>query len=218
MKRSRKEVMSTEVSVRKSFEHGFVLDEQELRRIYNILVQQMNGNEPHELFDTTFTMIFKNKITVEKSSIDDVFSENNGGVWEIESLEIKLRSNNPSRTPKIVLNFQKENYRSISYTIEGNDRNWVFLTSSQLDERIAKIKLFTLSFNAKLWLLILSTFPIATLVLFLFTLFFPAHSTLSLPTGDLILTIVVITFSAVGVIAYFYFKVSPIVKTKIGQK
>lgn len=68
--------MSTEVSIRKSFEHGFVLNEQELRRIYNILVQQMNEVNSHEDFDTTFTMIFKNKITVEKSSIDDVFSEN----------------------------------------------------------------------------------------------------------------------------------------------
>ncbi len=115
--------MSAEVSIRKSFEHGFVLNEQELRRIYNILVQQMNEINPHEVFDTTIKMIFKNKITVGKSSIDDVFSENNGGVWQIESLEITLSSKNISRTPKINLNFQKVDNHSISYTIEGKDRN-----------------------------------------------------------------------------------------------
>ena len=87
----------------------------------------------------------------------------------------------------------------------GEDRNWVYLTSSQLDERIAKIKLFTLSSNAKFVLLFLSTFPIVVLILFLFTLFFPTHSTLSLPTGDIILAIVFLILLAAGVIAYFYF-------------
>ena len=205
MKCRRKEVMSAQVSIRKSFQHGFVLDEQELRRIYNILVQQMNESNSHEDFDTTFTMVFKNKITVEKSSIEDVITENNGGLWEIESLEINLRSKNPSRTPRIIINFQKEEYRSISYTIEGEDRNWVYLTSSQLEERITKIKQFTLSSNARFGLLILSTFPIITLLLFLSALLFPAHVSLSWPTGDIILTIVVIALLAVGVIAYFHF-------------
>ncbi len=142
MKRCRKEVMSGQVSIRKSFQHGFVLDEQELRRIYNILVQQMNESGPHELFDTTFTMIFKNKITEEKSSIEDVFTQNNVGLWEIESLEISLKSKNPFFKPQIVLNFEKKSVGSISYTIMGEDRNWVYLTSSQLDERIAKCLLY----------------------------------------------------------------------------
>src|SRR2546425_2002700 len=41
---------------------------------------------------------------------------------------------------QILLTFKKSPSETISYHIEGNDRNWVFLTQSLIDDRIKNIK------------------------------------------------------------------------------
>jgi hypothetical protein len=56
--------MRTEL--RKSFFHGFVLTEQELRRIYDIMLQQMKRITTANVVDV-FELKFKNGMVAEKT-------------------------------------------------------------------------------------------------------------------------------------------------------
>src|SRR5258708_3645161 len=128
------------IEVSKSFNYGFVITEQELRRIYDTLVQQMIQAIGNQGFDTTFKLTYKNKITAQKPSLDDVLAENNGGQWEVQSLKITITNQNQPEYAHIALNFQKSEKDSIFYDVLGTDRNWVFVTISFLEERINKVK------------------------------------------------------------------------------
>lgn len=63
--------MKTEM--RKPFTHGFVLTEQELRRIHDIMVQQMKDNKKDD-FSSLFGIKYKNGVRAEKALFDEIFS------------------------------------------------------------------------------------------------------------------------------------------------
>jgi hypothetical protein len=141
--------VSTEVS--QSFNHGFVLTEQELRRIYDTALQQMKQIVGNNEIGLSFKLKYKNNFTAEKSTIDEVLSETNGGVWEVQDLEIEIEETEVGKKystneNKIVIRFNRTKpfLSPITYEIKGKSRDWVYLTASQLDDRIAKIKYFSL--------------------------------------------------------------------------
>src|SRR5207244_2896702 len=107
--------MSKKVSVRKTFESAFILNEQELRRIYDILIQQMKTAFPDGDLISNFIITFKNEIKETKNNIDDVFSETNGGVWEIKTLRIEVKTTK-SNLPNIYLEFDKSWVSTITYS------------------------------------------------------------------------------------------------------
>jgi hypothetical protein len=129
------------------FRYNYVLTEQELRRVYDVMLRQMQ--QVTDSFKSIFTLTFKNKVNVELSSLDDIFLEENGGIWKIEELKItlfdtKLLQPRDSITLIYANVFSKgekilENYVGvIKYDLYGDDRNWAHITSSLLEDRIAK--------------------------------------------------------------------------------
>jgi hypothetical protein len=137
--------MSTEL--RRPFSHGFLLTEQELRRIFDIMLQQMKRITTANVVDV-FELKYKNGVVAEKATLDEIISENNGGSWEIQELKMEVVSKRQDDEIRIAIEFRKLNSstskdnarRSIYYYILGDERDWVYLTSSQLDDRIVKIK------------------------------------------------------------------------------
>lgn len=136
---------------KKTFQHGFDLTEQEFRRIYDALCQQMERSCQGCLPHSTFEIKFKNGVVANPVTIDEILALENIGSESILRLSIKLDDGKPQPASSIKLDFRdvdndyEPGYESISYTIAGDDQNWVFITSSQLDERISRIKKFALN-------------------------------------------------------------------------
>ncbi len=195
--------MSRAVSVRETSSKGFTLNEQEIRRIYSIITQQMKAVVPSDDYESTFTLTFKNKIEEQKTNIDDIFAESNGGAWEIQKLDIKVHY---KYDEEIRLKFEKNSSSSIYYSIEGKDRNWVFLTKSYLDERIKSIAKQLFFRDDFISLSVISTLVltyIGTLVLIIGKLIFPSHVDISIPFGDLIVILLLLLFLGIAALTYF---------------
>lgn len=139
--------MKTEA--RKSFYHGFVLTEQELRRIVDVATQQLEkvaARKPH----TYIQVKFRNGTITDAASLDDLLSIENVGSKQIINRRILLTEgeNEDDDIEKtdhfILLRFtnpeEDEDPRPISYVVRGTQRDWVFVTASELDERVTKIK------------------------------------------------------------------------------
>jgi hypothetical protein len=117
--------------------------------MHDNIAQQMR-RETNDDIISFFELTYKSGVRAEKASLDEVISENNSGKWEIKSLKMgSFNKSRPQRT-KIEIEFRvppppvnrddtKTPY-SIYYYVLGDEREWVYLTSSQLDDRIAKIK------------------------------------------------------------------------------
>jgi hypothetical protein len=129
--------MRTEL--KKSFEYGFVLTDQELQRIHGELVQRMS--KVSTTFTTTYELKFENEVVAQRSSLQEVLSESNGGVWMIRALTIIVTDQSQGKDPlQISLTFQAKKSDSISYAILGDDQDWVYLTGIKLEEGIEAVK------------------------------------------------------------------------------
>ncbi len=139
--------MRTEL--KKPFTYGFILSEQELRRIHDTMVQQMKRTGKSD-FGSFFEVTYKNGVRTEKASLDEITLENNRGEWMIQGLKMAVFSHFPLRETQIEIEFRvpppppsrESNLRpySVQYYVVGDERDWVFLTSSLLDDRLASIK------------------------------------------------------------------------------
>ncbi|MGO9404889.1 MAG: hypothetical protein ACLPVW_15610 [Terriglobales bacterium] len=133
---------------RKTFTHGFVLTEPELRRIVDSISEQFGKLSSEHKPDISYRMTFKNGVIADTGSLDDVLSQENAGSGLILRLSIKaVLQTKPTETVVTMefLNADAEDepgYTSVRALVRGLSRDWVFVTSTMLDERIAKVKRF----------------------------------------------------------------------------
>lgn len=144
----------------KTFDHGFAIGEQELRRIHDLICQQMKASVGDGNFESSFELKFKNGVISNPSSLDEILSQENIGSSSIERLNITVFKTDDINNTKIFIQFMNTNQDGadsddspIKYKVVGNDRDWVFITSSQLDERIGRVKIFSItkSFDTSLF-------------------------------------------------------------------
>lgn len=145
--------MRTEIE--KSFDHGFFLSEQEIRRILDWLVQQV---ERKGAFRRAFEIKFANGAIAKPSSLDEVVGQENIGSKAITRLKITVDDGQQPPNYLVEMTFsdatligeggdrKKEEGKPIRYSVSGDDRDWVFVTASELDERIGRLRQFR--FNA----------------------------------------------------------------------
>src|SRR5437867_2106591 len=99
--------MRTEL--KKYFIHGFILTEQELWRINDDMVQQME-RETNDDIISFFEIKYKNGVRAEKASLGEIISENNSGKWEVQALKMgvfcKSRTQRANRETKIEIEFR----------------------------------------------------------------------------------------------------------------
>jgi hypothetical protein len=130
---------------RKTYSHGFNLTEQELRRIMDTTAQQMQRIDPLQPPRVRLDVKFKNGTIARTSSLDDVLSFENMASRQIIRLDISVRGRSAAGEYAITLRFtnlkfEDDETRSISYVVRGEERDWVLVTSSELEERIGRIK------------------------------------------------------------------------------
>lgn len=132
----------------RGFLHGFVLTEQELRRIVDLATQQLSKVLPPSEIVYKFALRFRNGAIATTSSIEEVLAQENMGSGAIVRLELTIGRDGPNPLWRIELDFidadadERASATSVRYKVLGEERDWVFVTSSQLEERIRRIRRF----------------------------------------------------------------------------
>src|SRR5258708_9208214 len=172
------------------------------------MVQQMESTRKDNL-SSFFELRYKNGVRAEKASLDDLIADNNSGKWEIQELKMSLLSNFPSQPTQIEIEFRvppapqskdttKRPY-SIQYSVVGQERDWVYLTSSLLDDRIANIKPLPILYYGRYAIII----GLILLIVFIVVLTSPPGQS-RLPLGDNIVATIASGLLVIGGIACFY--------------
>ena len=135
---------------KKIFKHGFNLTEQELRVIYKIATEQLEKNSNKAEIISSFEVKFSNGVIAEPKSIDEIVGFENIGSGQIVRLKIQIKTEVGTQSSSIELEFydldqdSSPQYESIKYVVVSDDRDWVFVTSSKLDERLSRLKRISL--------------------------------------------------------------------------
>lgn len=135
------------VTSNKAYHFGFVLTEQELRRFVDIIIDQVKKDNNEEI-EISFSLIYENGVVAVTDNIEDVLAEENSGSAKILELSILIFSEDKRQVRLEFANTDSDNVVSnisIKYNINALTRDWVFITSSILDERIKKIKRFNIN-------------------------------------------------------------------------
>ncbi len=133
---------------KKAYVFGFALTEGELRRIHEVLIQQIKRTSVGDDFENHYEVKYRNGSVTYPVSLDEVLGQENSGSAGIVRLSIEV-SSKARVQPSTFIGVQFCNtdedkdgrFSPLSYVVSGVDRDWVFVTSSQLDERLGKIKL-----------------------------------------------------------------------------
>lgn len=129
----------------KSYKHGFILKEQDLRRIIDLMNEQFKKLST-EVIEYNFVLKYKNGAVANTNDIESVLKQDNEGSASIVRLQINGSQINDDKASFIKLEFrhpdtaEDESNVPIKHLIKGQSRDWVFVTSSLIEERITKIK------------------------------------------------------------------------------
>lgn len=135
------------VEQQRIFNHGYVLAESSLRRIVDTMKEQILKVDPSFNDSEKYIVKFKNGVIADIYSLEDVLGLENGGSRTIIELSICLES--PDQKTRIQISYinidNKESSASkpIELKILGEERDWVFVTSSLLEERLGATKKFS---------------------------------------------------------------------------
>lgn len=101
---------------------------------------------PEDGYKTVYRVKYENGIVAEPSSLDEVLDGENSGSAAVRQISFTLSE--ATEEPKIVITAMfsdreaTQEWESIWYGIKGQDRDWTFVASSQLAERISRVERF----------------------------------------------------------------------------
>jgi hypothetical protein len=129
----------------KSYKHGFVLKEQDLRRLVELMNEQFKKNSENDV-EYNYTIKYKNGAVANTPDLESVLKQENDGSASIVRLEVNGVQTFEEKSSAIKVDFKnpdisdEESLIPIRHIIKGQSRDWVFITSSLIEERIGKIK------------------------------------------------------------------------------
>ena len=135
------------------FSSAFVLGKTDLEGVHDLLVRQMEGNRtPPNQYTATYEVRFRYGAIQERTTLQDILNEPNGGELTIVGIKIRLEDKNTPKDRNITLQFSDVRglpNPSIYYNIVGTDPAWVNDTDTKLATRIRGLKIFSFSSLAK---------------------------------------------------------------------
>ena len=137
--------------IQRSYNTGFVLTERELKRIDQLIIDQFERHLGSTVnIKMYYEIRYRNGSISEPNSLDTIMEQENIDSFAITHLEITFTDDNNPFLYAVTLRFinldlEKYGSASISYTVIGNDKNWVLIVTSLLDERIKRIKRFRIA-------------------------------------------------------------------------
>ncbi|MDP1726237.1 MAG: hypothetical protein Q8M15_05595 [Bacteroidota bacterium] len=139
-----------QVESAKMYLQGFVLKEQDVRRLHDVISEQLKKVNSNSI-SFKYNIKYANGAIAESMDFEELFLADNSGSSAIVRLQLTgicQKDSNESRINvefRNVDSFNEDTNIPIRHTILGQDRDWVFITSSLIEERIQKTK--RLSFN-----------------------------------------------------------------------
>ncbi|MCP4606304.1 MAG: hypothetical protein GY847_38305 [Proteobacteria bacterium] len=159
--------------IQRSYRHGFLLKETDLRRMVDLVRGRLGRRDDKEDINATFTTRLRDGGIAETDSLDELMELDNEGPGKVVGLTLEISDSDANR---VLLGFREPQERdgeledAISLEVRGSTRDFAFIISSQLEERIQKIKRVQLSklFRWEFLLAACLIVFIAGLLLFLF--------------------------------------------------
>jgi hypothetical protein len=127
--------MKLKVDKSESYNWSIVVDEKELRRLDEIIKNAFDDSQ----IKLEYNIKCSDGSLIETDNITEVVSEENSKNHQIESIGISAI--NKEKSKQINISFGEIYFsKNVSYSISGDSRDWVYLTSSKIEERIKNIK------------------------------------------------------------------------------
>lgn len=128
----------------KNYIQGFILKEQDFRKIVSLTNEQFYKEGVNNVV-WNFFVGFKNGAVAKTNDINEVLTLENEGQKQITSLRIEANGTKVQEsdyTVSIDFNLLNNRYikQPIQLIVKGLSRDWVFLTTAELDEKINKLK------------------------------------------------------------------------------
>jgi hypothetical protein len=164
----------------KRYYSGFNVSEQELRRLVDTVSTQFTKPPCTGASHLRVMVKFKNGATSEATSLDDLFRLENAGSEAVERVGLHFcdKPEDARYTVDLILaraGFDDED-EPLKYSITGDDRDWVFVTSSLLEERIGRVR--RMGWHNALWSR--RVFPFLVMAVFFISMLFGMTSISSL--------------------------------------
>ncbi|MGH6925097.1 MAG: hypothetical protein ACRED5_15290 [Propylenella sp.] len=132
---------SMQTELKGTYRSGFELTEKDLRRVLDLATDKMRQS-PDRNVKRRITYKLANGAIIETDSVDDLFGEENSGRKRITSLACEVSSESGMKADVRFIDIieDKEERNSITYRLQGENRDPLFVLSSELEERIGSIK------------------------------------------------------------------------------
>ena len=133
--------MKTEVT--RNYKWGFILSEQELRRISQTCHDHLKKNVPDPKIQ--IEAVLRDGSVIEGNTIDEILTLENAGSKRIQRVSLTYDDGQEVNDWKIFLVFEDaeknpRSWTSIFTEVTGKSRDWAFLAAADIEERIKKIK------------------------------------------------------------------------------
>lgn len=136
-----------DVESRKAFHYGFILREADLRRLVDTITDQFRKLVESSAPSNRFKLKFRNGVVADNLSVDDVLNQENSGPGQILRLaytcDVDATNLAAAHVALEFINADEDDepgYVSIRFHVFGHDRDWVFVTSSLIEERIERLR------------------------------------------------------------------------------
>ena len=131
--------MSTIVHKSNTLDWSIVVDEIELRRLDEAIHLACSSPDKNFEFKLVYTITCSDGSAIQVNDIDSVIRENNSKEARIDSIAANVYTNDDSKHITVNLG-DKISDKSIHYSVTGNSRDWVYLTTSKLCDRFKNMK------------------------------------------------------------------------------
>lgn len=132
--------MKLKIDKSESYNWSIVVDEKELRRLDEIIKDAFRDSQEITL---KYNIKCADGSLIETDDINEVVSEENPKNRQIEY--IAANTENPNSSKKLYISLGKKyssSEKSVSYSISGDTRDWVYLTASKIEERVKNLKIW----------------------------------------------------------------------------
>jgi len=132
--------MKLKVEKSENYEWAIIIDETDLRRLEETIKLSLDSQN-NEIIYIKYKVKCSDGSNIETNDINEVINEENSKERSIKNIKIIAGNQNFSKNVDISLGdsgFIKSN--TVSYSITGDTRDWVYLSASKIDERLKTLK------------------------------------------------------------------------------
>ncbi len=132
--------MKLKVEKSENYDWAIIVDETDLRRLEETIKLSLDSQN-NDIIKIKYKIRCSDGSNIETNDLNEVINEENSKERSIKNIKIIVDNQNFSKNIDISLGdqgFLKSN--TVSYSITGDNRDWVYLSASKIDERLKTLK------------------------------------------------------------------------------